>query len=131
MGGQIIYDLVTTFLPALQQYAHIHIDFWCATASQVGFFEETKQHIASDETVGEGSRVPFPSNNLGVWWNVWDSNDILSFTAHNIIDGVDDQGVDTGHSLCGAHAGYLSSLRFFELFAEKLEAAKRTQWRHQ
>lgn len=34
MGGQIIYDLVTHFLPTLD--ANARIDFWAAASSQVG-----------------------------------------------------------------------------------------------
>ena len=40
MGGQIVYDLVTHFLPKMN--SSLRIDFWCATASQVGLFEEMK-----------------------------------------------------------------------------------------
>ena len=32
MGGQIAYDTVTSFLPALE--TQIKVDYWCATASQ-------------------------------------------------------------------------------------------------
>ena len=47
MGGQIAYDMVTHFLPSDPALADIRIDFWCAAASQVGFFEEAKLFIAS------------------------------------------------------------------------------------
>jgi hypothetical protein len=33
MGGQIVYDLVTYFLPKMPAYDGLRIDFWCATAS--------------------------------------------------------------------------------------------------
>ena len=39
MGGQIAYDTVTSFLPGSADSRDIKVDFWCATASQVGFFE--------------------------------------------------------------------------------------------
>lgn len=46
MGGQLVYDLVSYYLPKIsefdQTYQDIRIDFWCAAASQVGLFKEMK-----------------------------------------------------------------------------------------
>lgn len=123
MGGQIIYDIVSHFLPNRSVDYPIYIDFWCATASQVGFFEETKHHIDSSPQYRTGTPVPFPYTHVKHWWNVWDPNDILSFTATGIIEGVYDEYIDTGHSLLGAHDGYLKSIRFFRKFNERLVAA--------
>jgi hypothetical protein len=89
MGGQLVYDAITRFLPGDPSLEDIHIDFWCATASQVGFFEEAKFFLASDPQYRTGSPAPFPAPGLGVWWNVWDPNDVLSFTARDSFLGVD------------------------------------------
>ena len=82
MGGQIAYDTVTSFLPGSLDCRDIKVDFWCATASQVGFFEELNMFLASSAANSKqtGRKAPFPSATLGHWWNVWDHNDILSFT---------------------------------------------------
>jgi hypothetical protein len=135
MGGQIVYDIVTGFLPALAraggEFAGIRIDFWNATASQVGFFEELKLFLASspDYSLANNNRAPFPSSDyLGNWWNVWDSNDFISFTAARVFDGVDDEEFRTGMFALEAHSGYLQRPSFYRRFAEKLSAAKTANW---
>ncbi|MGB5760285.1 MAG: hypothetical protein WBM50_25440 [Acidimicrobiales bacterium] len=125
MGGQIVYDIVSEFLPNTDNGEEpIHIDFWCAAASQVGLFEELKLfHNSSDDySKSRGNKAPFPGANLGAWWNVWDSNDVLSFSAAEIFDGVDDQEYSSGISVIGAHSGYFQRPSFFRAFAAKLQA---------
>lgn len=139
MGGQIIYDLVTSFLPSLPQYQHIRVDFWCATASQVGLFEELKLFRASSQAHSDfmGRLVPFPDRlHLGEWWNVWDHNDVISYTVRGIFvtrpehpDGVDDGPYDAGMFIGPSHGGYLEQPSFYRLFADKLRAAAALSWR--
>jgi hypothetical protein len=131
MGGQIMYDLVTHFLPGLPAERRVRIDFWCAAASQVGLFEELKLFCASSDQFGrgEGNRVPFPDrSHLGEWWNVWDYNDFLSYTVQDIIEGVDDGPYSSGLSILGAHSGYLQFPSFFRLLAGKLRTARDVGW---
>lgn len=123
MGGQIVYDLLSWFIPQLPGPHKPRVDFWCATASQVGFFEEAKLFLASDPALRTPSKLPFPAAHLGAWWNVWDPNDVLSFTAQPIFDGVDDGAYDSGMPLTRAHGGYLQRPSFYRRFAEKLEAS--------
>ena len=115
MGGQIVYDALTSFLPGDPDpvLRDARIDFWCATASQVGFFEEAKLFLASKATYKTGHEVPFPQAHLGVWWNVWDHNDFLSYTVKNIVNGVMDESFDSGMSLIEAHGGYVRRPSFF------------------
>ncbi len=129
MGGQIVYDLVTTFLPA--SGTDLRIDFWCATASQVGLFEEMKLFVASSDAYSKanGNRVPFPAcRYLGGWWNVWDHNDFISYTAKPIFERVDDEAYDSGVSLIQAHGEYLLRPSFYRKFADKVRAAKTANW---
>lgn len=124
MGGQIAYDVVTSFLPAAR--SDIKVDFWCATASQVGFFEELNMFLASSPEFSKATEKPTPLArvNLGHWWNVWDRNDILSFTTEGIFaKGIDDENYWSGTSLAAAHGGYLERPSFYRHFAEKLKAA--------
>ena len=124
MGGQIAYDTVTSFLPTA--HSSIKVDFWCATASQVGYFEELNMFLASsnDFSKATGKRTPLVTSNLGHWWNVWDRNDILSFTTQGIFaEGIDDEEYKTGLSVAAAHGGYLERPSFYRKFADKLEAA--------
>jgi hypothetical protein len=123
MGGQIAYDVVTSFLPAAG--SNIKVDFWCATASQVGYFEELNMFLASSTEFSKatGKPTPLASANLGHWWNVWDRNDIVSFTTRGIFaNGIDDEEYWSGMSLAAAHGGYLERPSFYRRFAEKLGA---------
>jgi hypothetical protein len=129
MGGQIVYDTISHFLPNDPSLAQVRVDFWCASASQVGFFEEAKLFLASSNRNLPGHPVPFPRTHLGVWWNVWDQNDFISFTTRDIFERVDDEEFDSGMSLINAHSGYLQRPSFFRRFAEKLEGAKNSGWR--
>jgi hypothetical protein len=124
MGGQIAYDVLTTFLPAA--HSGIKVDFWCATASQVGFFEELNMFLASSSAYSKatGRPTPLSNANLDHWWNVWDRNDIISFTAKGIFaNGIDDEEYWSGTSLAAAHGGYLERPSFYRRFADKLKAA--------
>jgi hypothetical protein len=126
MGGQLVWDAVTSVLAGDPATKDIRIDFWCACASQVGFFEEAKLFLASDLKHRTGFPVPFPHANLGAWWNVWDHNDVLSFTAKDICAGADDEAYSSGKSLASAHGGYLERASFFRGLGKKIRAAKKT-----
>lgn len=122
MGGQIAYDVLTSFLPAA--HSGIKVDFWCATASQVGFFEELNMFLASVPTFSKatGQPAPVPNVHLVHWWNVWDRNDIISFTTTGIFaKGIDDEEYWSGMSLAAAHGGYLERPSFYRRFADKLK----------
>jgi hypothetical protein len=128
MGGQIVYDVVTAFLPKEPDGVRLRVDFWCATASQVGLFEEMKLFLASSDEYGVRKQkrlVPFPDEHyLGAWWNVWDPNDFISYTSRMIFQRVDDEPYDSGMSVISAHSGYLERASFYDRFALKLKAAK-------
>lgn len=126
MGGQIVYDAVTHFMPRMEEFADTKIDFWVATASQVGLFEELKLFLESSEdySADSGELVPFPDRkHLGYWWNVWDHNDFVSYSCRGIVDGVDDESYNTGLFIVSAHGGYLELPSFFRKFARKLTKA--------
>ncbi|HET8774701.1 MAG TPA: hypothetical protein VFP80_12945, partial [Thermoanaerobaculia bacterium] len=132
MGGQIVYNAITHYLPQTE-HEGIRIDFWCAAASQVGLFEELKLFHASRDDIGARhptTLVPFPGrDHLGVWWNVWDYNDFLSYTARTIVDGVIDEAYNGGASLLSAHSAYLQRPSFHRRLAERLREAKAQNWR--
>lgn len=124
MGGQIIYDLVTHFLPALHPESNLRIDFWAAASSQVGLFEELKLFAVSNPAHGPGAPVPaLDRRYLGHWWNVWDPDDFLSFSVRDIIAGVDDMPYKSGLGAGMAHFGILRQPSFYQLFGEQLGAA--------
>ncbi len=132
MGGQIVYDVVTAFLPHDPSGQDMRVDFWCATASQVGLFMEMKQFLGEYKEYGAdkpNKLVPLPDKKyLGGWWNVWDPNDFISYTARGIFDGVDDEPYNSGMSLMHAHSGYLERPSFYNRFGEKLRIARDRDW---
>jgi hypothetical protein len=130
MGGQIVYDLVTHFLPSLN--SNLRVDFWCATASQVGLFEEMKlfEVHSPDYSKKTGKKSPLPDRHyLGCWWNVWDHNDFLSYTGSPIFEGIDDEPYNSGVSLVEAHGEYLLRPSFHRKLASKVVEAKKLKWR--
>lgn len=123
MGGQIVYDLVTHFLPRMPQHRGLRIDYWCAAASQVGFFEELGLFLESDPDRGAGltELTPLPpAEHLGGWWNVWDHADLLSFRAEGIFAGVDDSAFFASGSLATDHNKYLVQPSFYRQLGEHL-----------
>ena len=131
MGGQIIYDLLTHFIPGSTKYQEVRIDYWCAAASQVGLFEELKLFRESTESYAKesGTKVPYPSHQyLGDWWNVWDHNDFISFSAGKIFEGVRDEEFNSGMSILDAHGGYLKRPSFYRKFAQLLLDSKLKNW---
>lgn len=112
MGGQIVYDAVTRFLPDYPEFAQSRaIDLWCACASQVGLFEEMKLFLKSDQSGTYPQRVSHPRTfrHVDKWLNVWDRNDILSYTAKGIFAdmNVDDREFLGGGTLLNGHGAYI------------------------
>ncbi len=123
MGGQILYDLLTHFIPRMPEHRDIRVDFWCATASQVGLFEELKLFLESDPAVGSETDTLAarpPSEHLGGWWNVWDHADLLSFRAAGIFEGVDDGPFFAAGSLATDHNRYLDSAPLYRTLAGRI-----------
>lgn len=126
MGGEIMYDIVTHFLPRLPEYDDVQIDYWCSVASQIGLFEEMKLFLASSDQYGakHGNRVPFPDRKrLVAWWNAWDIDDMISYSVRDIIEGVDDTPYHVGRLLFDEHLGYLQADGFYKEFASRLRRA--------
>jgi len=144
MGGQIVYDVVTHFLPRLPHCSQIVIDFWCATASQVGLFHELKLFLESGAAltsngVGTGTGaagvgataigaagvdVLARNRHLGYFWNVWDPSDLFSYSARAISENLDDEVFESGLDAVSAHGAYLHMPAFFRRMAAKLGCIK-------
>jgi hypothetical protein len=128
MGGQIIYDIITHFLPV---YApEVRIDFWAATASQVALFQEMNLFIEKALPKVNGKYKLPGLQHLGHWWNVWDANDVVSFTGIQLFEGLDEHRYDAGMLTVDAHGGYLKRPDFFRLLQKKVSNAKQNNWGH-
>lgn len=126
ISGQVMYDILTHFLPQDPAYRDTKVDFWCAAASQVGLFEELKLFLESRPDYGASREnlAPHPSaQHLGYWWNVWDHADFLSFRAEGIFEGVDDMAFYVGEWLQYDHNAYLKNPDFYRTLAAKLRVS--------
>ncbi|WP_131812445.1 hypothetical protein [Mycobacterium mantenii] len=114
MGGNIVYDLLTSDLTTTQ------VPLLITAGTQVGFFEELKLFAKSDEAVPTKSRpkVEMPSN-IERWINVFDYSDLLGFRVAPIIDGVEDFDFPTG-SLLNAHGQYFLQPGFHQRLAARV-----------
>lgn len=134
MGGQLVYDMVTYYLPEIvkipqyQDYQEIYIDFWVAAASQVGLFKEMKVFKEDINSNLASIPVPFPSKHLGIWWNLWDCTDYLSFTVKPFVEEVFDDMYDSGDPATTAHTAHFNDQDFYEELALHISEAKESKW---
>jgi len=121
-----MYDIVTYFpspLAAIRRRTRGLLVLACVTDRP---FEEMKLFLASSSqySSANGNRVPFPDRkHLGTWWNVWDVDDIISYSVKDIVEGVDETQFRVGQVLLKEHVGYLQEVSFYQLFAEKVRQA--------
>ena len=129
MGGQIVYDLLSYFLPQQPSCSQVRVDFWVNAGSQIGLFEEMKVFAASSEVYSQesGLKVPKPPG-LGYWWDVWDYGDPLSYTVAEIFEGVDTEPFRAGTPLLYDHTAYVGNPAFYSCLAVKLRHARALQW---
>jgi hypothetical protein len=116
LGGVISYDILTYFDPSIQ------VDVLITVGSQVALFEEMALYRASrpDFLPNPASdRVPRPAN-VKQWLNVLDPNDVFSFRAEAVFDGVKDFKYETGYGTMSAHSGYFRRPSFYERLGERL-----------
>jgi hypothetical protein len=137
MGGQLVYDAVSYYLPEMSKmpeyesegYSDIRIDFWCAAASQVGLFREMNLFHTDIESASQSSKkISFPDKHLKIWWNLWDANDYLSFTAEPFFEDVLDDLYDSGQSFAKAHISHFDQTDFYKEFSLMLKEAKDADW---
>ena len=124
MGGNIVYDILTYFLP--HSHPDLHVDVLVTVGSQVGLFEELKLFGASIEAIPDSARPKVPRlNSVGSWLNVYDTNDILGFAAARIFDGVKDLEYSTGKGIFGAHVTYFLRPSFYARLGARLRKLAR------
>lgn len=119
LGGVITYDILSHFAPDLK------VDYLATIGSQVGLFEEMSLYRRSlpagmpKDPLKE--RVP-ANPNVGKWLNVFDTNDVFSFSAGGIYQNVKDFQYDTGYGGLGAHGGYFARPSFYKRLQARLLA---------
>jgi hypothetical protein len=115
MGGNVFYDILTSFMP------HLKVDAWISVGGQVGLFEEMKLFQASSEGIKEPARVAMPADRLKFWLNVYDPADVLSFRASPVFDMVQDEPYRTGTNTIEAHSAYFLRPSFYDMVCNKVK----------
>lgn len=116
LGGVISYDILTYF------DASIQVDVLVTVGSQVALFEEMALYRASQPDFVPNpatDRIPRPAN-VKRWLNVFDPNDVFSFRAEGVFEGVKDFQYETGYGAMSAHSGYFRRPSFYEHLGERL-----------
>lgn len=115
MGGQLIYDALTSFLPADPEVSDLRAAVWCAAASQVGPCKALGLFL--DDQTGGGSALD-ASPHLGYFWNVWSERDLLSFPAEGSVPGAHDTDFPLGGR--SPHMAYLQRPEFYRTLAARV-----------
>jgi hypothetical protein len=115
MGGNIAYDLLSGRLAD----EGLTVDVLVTVGSQVAFFEELSLFAPHPPDVPgvAGLRLPMPRA-VRRWLNVYDMNDLLSFRAEPVFDGVEDYSFRSGR--LRAHSAYFLMPGFYARLAERL-----------
>lgn len=115
MGGNILYDILTSFDPKL------FVDVWVSVGGQVAQFEEMKLFLASDGRIAAPAQVEGIKNRVGYWLNVYDPADSFSFMANPVFAGVDaDLAFSTGTGAMTSHGEYFGLASFHSLMGEHI-----------
>lgn len=118
MGGNILYDVLTYYRPDL------NVDAFVTVGSQVPFFEELKLFHASETDIpSQGTPKLALRSGIRHWLNVFDRQDILSFSGRAVFDRIEDFDYSTGASVLGAHTTYLERPSFHLRLNERLHDA--------
>lgn len=120
MGGQLLFDAVTTFMDDDPELKDVRIAHWISFGSQVSFFAELGQFPGIDMTTRSPRRLKKPDR-VDSWTNFYDLNDFVGFIMEPVFEGVQDREYDTGYGLALAHTGYLSRPSFFAEIAKVLK----------
>jgi hypothetical protein len=113
LGGVILYDILTYF------DTNIKVDLFATIGSQIAVFEEMTLYRASQQGVPANPPKDLLNTpaNVEKWVNIFDTNDIFSFRAEGVFNGVKDYKFDTGYGLLEAHGGYFARPSFYKRLA--------------
>jgi hypothetical protein len=100
MGGNIVYDVLTSFRPKLQ------VDLFVTVGSQVALFKEMRLYAEDKNKPGIAPTKVKPPNTITAWLNVFDPMDALAFAAEGVFERVKDFAIANNGSAFDAHVLY-------------------------
>lgn len=127
MGGVILYDILAD--PAAVREIEnglpgpLRVDLLLSIGSQVALFEELKVYAASDPAASSSGPKAVRPAPVALWWNVFDTIDVLSFLCEPVFADVTDFAVDTVAGVVDAHGAYFDSMVFYARLNKRLDAA--------
>ena len=120
MGGNISYDILTTFAPDLE------VDMLLTVGSQVSLLEEAKLFVARDESVPSSQQLKMPKpKNILRWLNVFDKLDPFAYRMEPVFEGVNDYEFNTRKTVFGAHSAYSNREDFYQRLRQRIEEMTR------
>ncbi|MCY1703944.1 hypothetical protein [Deinococcus sp. SL84] len=126
LGGQLVYDVLSSVVPARPDLADLQVDLWCAVGSQLGLFKELglmlEDHFPASTNHADASPL---LNHLGYLWNVWSYGDLLSFRAEGSIPSAHDAPFPLGGQVQDEHLAYFHQPHFYAALAAKLRSLTR------
>lgn len=121
LGCQLVYDVLSSVLPAQPDLAELRVDLWCAVGSQLGLFKELGLMLEDSLPAPQEPQRKL-SDHLGYLWNVWSYSDLLSFRTEGVIPGAHDAPFPLPGHLRGDHLAYLQRPVFYAALAAKLRS---------
>jgi hypothetical protein len=115
LGGVILCDMLGDPKSGLDP--GIKVDLLATVGSQPGLFQE----MSLLGTVVEAPQKASHAGAVGVWWNVYDPVDLLSFRCAPIFQDVLDFEFSSATGLIDAHTTYFKRPRFYARLRERLK----------
>ncbi|GHF97475.1 hypothetical protein GCM10017783_06680 [Deinococcus piscis] len=122
LGCQLVYDVLSSLLPAQPDLADLRVDLWCAVGSQLGMFKELGLMLEDSLPPGTPAPERTLSDHLGYLWNVWSYSDLLSFRTEGVIPSAHDAPFPLPGHVRGDHLAYLQRPVFYAALAAKLRS---------
>ncbi len=124
MGGQLVYDALTAFLPAAPTLSGVRVDFWASVGSQTGLFKALGLFLNDRQTPA----LSLPglslarSPHLGYAWNVWSASDLLGFPSEGNVGSLYDTAFPLAGAIQNDHVAYLYHPDFYRLLVAKVQS---------
>lgn len=123
LGGQLVYDVLSSVVPTRPDLAELRVDLWCAVGSQLGLFKELGLMLEDHVPVNaDNPGTSLLQNHLGYLWNVWSYSDLLSFRAEGNISSAHDASFPLGGQVQDEHLAYFHQPYFYAALAAKLRS---------
>lgn len=121
LGAVILYDLLSD--PAALADIHaasgkpLQIDAWITVGAQPGLFADMGLY---DRTPDADGRLPRPDC-VGLWMNIYDYTDVLSFRTEPFFADVTDFEFDNASGALQAHTAYFQRPSFYQRLRTRLQ----------